>query len=242
MEGFLSGRRALVVGGSGGIGAAVSAALARHGARLRIHGGHSRQKLETVAARAREHTDDVTTLLLEISGPQDARDLLEFGGQVDILVVSYGPWLQSSVIDTRPDQWEEMVGQNLTLPAVLMSGVLPGMTDRRYGRIVLFGGPRSDRLSGYLRIAGYAAAKHGLASLARSVALQHADDNVRCNMICPGHVETEYYSESRKRAQEARHPSRRLISVEEVASLVVSLLRPDSDAINGAIIPVDFGV
>lgn len=242
MEKFLAGRRAFVVGGSGGIGAAVSVALAQRGAQLFIHGGHSPDRLEAVAVRARSHVEPVATHLREIVEPSDARTLLDFAGDVDVLVVSFGPYLEGLVGETSAEQWERMIGLNLTLPALLVSGVLPGMVDRGFGRIILFGGPRTDRSEGYQQIAAYGAAKHGLASIARSTARQYASRNIRCNMICPGYVDTEYYSDEQKAEIASGQPQGRLISVDEIASFAVRLLDPVSESINGAIIPVDFGV
>lgn len=242
MEKFLAGRRALVVGGSGGIGAAVSVALAQRGAQLLIHGGHSLAKLENVAARARGYTEQVATHLQKIVDPDDAETLLAFGGQVDVLVVSFGPYLEGSIAEMTAERWSRMIGLNLTLPALLITGVLPAMIERGFGRIILFGGPRTDRCEAYQRIAAYGAAKHGLASIARSVARQYASSNIRCNMICPGYVDTEYYTDEQKATIAARQPQGRLISVDEIATLAIRLLHPDVDAINGAIIPVDFGV
>jgi 3-oxoacyl-[acyl-carrier protein] reductase len=242
MERFLLGRRALVVGGSGGIGAAISLALAGRGAGLVIHGGHNRDKLDGVAAEARKQTEGVDTCLRELASPDDAEALLGTAGDVDILVVSFGPYLKSPIAETTPEQWDRMIGLNLTLPARLVSSLVPGMLERGYGRIILFGGPRSDRADGFLEIAAYGAAKHGLASLVRSVARQYASRNLRCNMICPGYVDTEYNTAAEKMRVASHLPSGRLISVDEIASLAIHLLHPDSDAVNGAIIPVDFGV
>lgn len=238
----LKDRRALVVGGSGGVGAAVSAALADRAAAIVIHGGHIGEKLERAAASARARGARVETVLREITSPSDAGTLVEAAGETDILVVSFGPYMSAPIHRTSDAQWEEMVGLNLTLPAILVSRLLPGMISRGYGRILLFGGPRSDRSGGYRDIAAYAAAKHGLASLTRSVALQYGSSGVRCNMICPGYVDTEYQDEARKARIADRLPSGRLVSVEELAGLALHLISAASDAVNGAIIPVDFGV
>ena len=242
MEKFLAGRRAFVVGGSGGIGAGVSVALAQRGAQLVIHGGHSLDRLEAVAAEARRYGAAVAIHLREIVESGDAPALLEIAGDVDVLVVSFGPYLEARVGEMSAEKWERMIGLNLTLPALLVSGVLPGMVERGFGRIILFGGPRTDRNEAYDKIAAYGAAKYGLASVVRSVARQYASSNIRCNMICPGYVDTEYYTDEQKAKIASGQPQGRMISVEEIANLAVRLLGPSSDAINGAIIPVDFGV
>jgi NAD(P)-dependent dehydrogenase (short-subunit alcohol dehydrogenase family) len=238
---LLEGKHALVVGGSGGIGRALSLSLASPGARLCIHGGHDGNKLESTAHDARELGAEVTTHLEALSGPEQAANLLEAAGQVDVLVVAFGPWLEAPIAGMGVSEWSRMVSLNLTLPGVLASMVLPGMAERNWGRIVFFGGPRSDRLEGYRRIGAYAGAKAGLASLTRSIALQYAASNIRCNMICPGYVDTEYYSDSQRARARAGSPAGRLVTVGEIASLARYLLSDEADAINGAIIPVDFG-
>lgn len=242
MNRFLEGRSALIVGGSGGIGAAVSVALARCGARLYVHGGHDRHRLERVVAQAREAGAAADGLLLELTGQRDSERLVEFAPEPDVLVCSFGPYAEGPVGGTSGADWERMVSLNLTLPAALISMVIPGMVTRAYGRIVAFGAPHGDEGRGYRRIAAYAAAKQGLGSLVRSVALQYAERNIRCNMICPGYVETEYYDRARAQTIAASQPGGRLISAAEIAGLVVHLLRTESDAVNGAIIPVDQGI
>lgn len=242
MEKFLEGRSALIVGGSGGIGGAVSVALARCGARLHVHGGHDRDRLERVIGLAREAGSAADGLLLELSGHRDADRLVEFAPDVDVLVCSFGPYAESSVEGTTGADWERMVSLNLTLPGALISAVIRGMVTRKYGRIIVFGAPHGDEGRGYRRIAAYAAAKQGLGSLVRSVALQYAEHDIRCNMICPGYVDTEYYDRTRAESIAATRPGGRLISTAEIAGLVIHLLRTESDAINGAIIPIDQGI
>ncbi|TVQ17096.1 MAG: SDR family oxidoreductase [Spirochaetaceae bacterium] len=253
MERFLTGRRALVIGGSGGIGAEVSVALARAGADLVIHGGTSDERLDRTAQRARDAADvgeraetrpSVETILLAFDPcrlDEQCSELLARAGRVDILVCSFGPYIESPIHDMTADGWRRMIDLNLTLPAILVGRILHGMRERRYGRIILFGGPRSDRIEGYRSIGAYAAAKAGLASLTRSVARQNAGFNVTCNMIAPGYVETEYYDEARARAIAAARPMGRMVKTDEIGYHIVHLLSRGSDSVNGAVFPVDFG-
>ena len=262
MERFLTGRRALVIGGSGGIGAEVSVALARAGADLVIHGGTSVERLDRTAGRARDaggpdarDTDAATpestrarpgveTILLAFDPcrlDEQCGELLSRAGRVDIFVCSFGPYVESPIHDMTADGWRRMIDLNLTLPALVIGRLLPGMRERRFGRIVLFGGPRSDRIEGYRSIGAYAAAKTGLASLTRSVARQSAGYGITCNMIAPGYVETEYYDEQRARAIAAARPTGRMVKPEEIGYHVLHLLSRRSDSVTGAVFPVDFG-
>ena len=241
MSEFLNGRRALVVGGSGGVGAEVSVMLATAGASVVIHGGHRRSRLDEVVAGCRDLGSEAEGVLAPIATADDARPVADAAGEVDILVVAFGPWLDSPVGETTTAEWRFLTEANLVLPAYLLGRFLPGMRSRRYGRLVLFGGPRSDRAGGFWRIGAYAAVKAGLASLVRSVAMQYARDNVRCNMIAPGYVETEYLTEDEiERIRQAR-PTRRLVQPKQIAALCRALLDDSLDPVNGAIIPVDYG-
>lgn len=237
----LERKRALVIGGSGGIGRAVTTVLASLGANLTIHGGHDSERLKSAAVTARSKGVDVSTVLRCFDRVEDAEPVIEAAGRVDILVVSFGPYLEAPVSRMTEQSWHQVIALNLTLPGVLISRVLPAMIGQSWGRILVFGGPRSDRMTGYRQIAGYAAAKAGLASLVRSVALQHGRDGIRCNMICPGYVDTEYYSEELRGRIRNRSPAGRMVSVDEIAALARTLFLPESDPINGALIPVDFG-
>ena len=233
--------RALVVGGSGGIGAAVSVMLASEGVSLLIHGGHNQARLDATLARCREVGCNANGVLLPIAQAEDAESLVKTVREVDILVVAYGPWLELPVDQTPVEEWRFLTEANLILPAYLLGRFLPGMRSRRYGRVVLFGGPRSDRAGGFQRIGAYAAVKAGLASLVRSVATQYAQDNVRCNMIAPGYVETEYLTDEQVERIRVARPTRRLVQPRQIAALCRALLDDSLDPVNGAIIPVDYG-
>lgn len=237
----LERKRALVIGGSGGIGRAVTTVLASLGADLTIHGGHDPKRLKSAARAARAESVEVSTVLRQLDRVEDVEPVIEAAGRVDILVVSFGPFLEAPVSRMTGESWHRMIALNLTLPGVLISRVLPAMIGQSWGRILVFGGPRSDRMVGYRQIAGYAAAKAGLASLVRSVALQHGRDGIRCNMICPGYVDTEYYSEELRGRIRNMSPAGRMVSVDEIAALARTLFLSESDPINGALIPVDFG-
>ena len=241
MSDDLNGVRALVVGGSGGIGAAVSVMLASQGASLLVHGGHDRARLDATLARCREVGCSAEGVIAPIAQAEDAEPVVEAAGDVDILVVAYGPWLELPVDETPVAEWRALTEANLILPAYLLSRLLPGMRSRQYGRVVLFGGPRSDRAEGFQRIGAYAAVKAGLASLVRSVATQYAPDNVRCNMIAPGYVETEYLTDEQIERIRLARPTRRLVQPRQIAALCRALLDDSLDPVNGAIIPVDYG-
>jgi NAD(P)-dependent dehydrogenase (short-subunit alcohol dehydrogenase family) len=237
----LEGKRALVVGGSGGIGAAVVAKLAAFGCNVAVHGGHSRERLDATCSAATRRGVEAVPILMELTSVDQVAELLERTGDFQILVGSFGPLVTGSIHATSPEDLRAVIELNLHLPARLLTHVLPRFRAEGFGRVLFFGGPRTDQIRAYRDIGVYAAAKTGLASLVRSAGLQNADRDITCNMICPGYVETEYYDRERVRALARVHPAGRLVSTNEVAALAVHLLSGEGAAINGAIIPIDFG-
>ncbi|MFP4376113.1 MAG: SDR family NAD(P)-dependent oxidoreductase, partial [Spirochaetales bacterium] len=198
-------------------------------------------KLEDVGERARERGVRVSTILASLTSADDGLSLLQRVGSVDVLVVSFGPLITAPLHQTGRNDWRMLIELNFLLPSLMVSHLLPSMRANTFGRILLFGGPRSDELSGFHSIGAYAAAKSGLASLTRSVALQNAQHNITCNMIAPGYVETEYYGRDRIAELSSAMPTGRMVSRAEVARLALFLLAGDVEPVNGAIIPMDFG-
>jgi NAD(P)-dependent dehydrogenase (short-subunit alcohol dehydrogenase family) len=241
MERFLEERTALIVGGSSGIGADIARLLATAGASLVLHGGHDARRLDSLVAECRALSRDVTGVLIHVDRAEELLPLVTSRRAFDILVIALGPYLDATLAETDIEQWRRLTELNLHVPAYLVHQLLPGMRARRFGRIILFGGPRGDRIEGFRRIAAYAAVKAGLASLTRSLARQYAADGIRCNMICPGYVATEYLPPDQIARLEAGRPAGRLIRPEQVAALCRTLLHPDSEPINGAIVTIDYG-
>ncbi|ADN01020.1 hypothetical protein STHERM_c00440 [Spirochaeta thermophila DSM 6192] len=237
----LGGKRALVVGGSGGIGRGVSLMLAEEGASLVVHGGHDEARLEETRALCARTAEEVDGFLC----PFDQGDvfLKEVASRLpfDIVVWCAGPVEYVGLGEASLEVWERMARGNLVLPGAVVGMVAGLMAERGHGRIVLFGGPGSDALRGYTSIAPYAAAKAGLGVLAKSVAVAYGSSNVACNVICPGIVFTEYTSrEERERWREV--PEARIASAEEVVDLVRYLVKMPTPLVNGAVISADKGL
>ena len=235
-----SGKKALVVGGTGGIGRAVALGLAERGAELTIHGGSSRERLDNTLKAIKEIGGKSEGFLLDIGGPGDAERILALSPPPDILVCAWGPFKQGSLETLDLDFWQIMVENNLIFPGILVSLAIRGMVKRRWGRILLFGGTNTDTIRGFTTTAAYSAAKTALGVLAKSAAKTAAHRGVTCNIICPGLTDTEYCGEDLRRYNREKSPGGRPLSPAELAKTALDIL--ENPSLNGAIIPVDQGL
>lgn len=238
----LERHRAFVLGGSGGIGRAVTYALAAAGADVICHGGHDEERLARVVDYVRSSGGRAQPLFVPIRRATDIVPVLADLGRVDILVVGFGPMDSIPLADLRVDDWIGAVDLNLVLPGLLVTHLLPGMVERGWGRIVLFTGPHAGRQRGLREAPAYQAAKEGVVSLVRSAALVTNGRNVSVNAISPGYVETEYHDAATRRRMAQRSPRGAAIQPERIARVVRDLVAASEPDINGSIIAVDQGL
>jgi len=230
----LRGKKALIIGGSGGIGRQIVLELASRGVALTVHG-----RTDSAGFRHLCVQTGAKSLIFPLDTSTKHGILEEAVAGTDILCVAWGPFLSKKLHDTTVEQWENLVSNNLILPGQLVSAVLPEMMSRGWGRILLFGGTRTDVVRGFSSNAAYAAAKTALSSLTRSVAENYGCFGITCNLICPGFVDTEYLSDGQRRELALKNSNGSLISTKEIASAAVCLL--ESPSCNGVLLPIDQG-
>ena len=252
----LQGRVALVTGGGRGIGAAVAHRLATAGAKVAV-AARSRAQVERVAERLRDHGGEAVGLVSDVSSEEEVAQMVEQTearlGPIDVLICNAGVATSAPLVRTSADQWRKLMEVNATGPFLCMREVLPGMSERGFGRVVVVASVAG--LAGARYIAAYAASKHAAVGLVRVAALEHARRGVTVNAVCPGFVDTEMTEETLARIEKTTGlgreealaslvgdaPLGRLIEPDEVAQAVVGLCAPDAGAINGQCLVVDGG-
>lgn len=245
-------RIALVTGGGRGIGRAIALALAREGCDVAV-GARSRGELEEAAAQARRLGARAHPVILDVADPASigraVAETVAALGPVDVLVNNAGVAESAPLGKTEPELWDRHMSVNARGPYLLTRAVLPGMLERRWGRVInvaslagLYGSPY---------VTAYTASKHALVGFTRALALEVAGRGVTVNAICPGYAATELaWSAARniekktgKSFDEAVaalakiNPGGRLVEPAEVAAAAAKLLH--DDATNGETLVLD---
>ena len=215
-------KAAVVTGASSGIGAAIAVALAREGARLLLS-GRSAEKLEQVAARAREHSPAVETLATDLAEDEAVRDLAaraQFGG-VDVLVHSIGLFA-AGLFETSPvEDLDRQYRVNTRVPYLLTQALLPSMISRQ-GQILFVNSSAGFHLPRAGSVA-YAASKHALRALADGLRDEVNKKGVRVITVYPGRTATPMQQEVH--AYEGRpYHAEQFLQPEDVAAVVVNAL------------------
>lgn len=237
---IFSGKKALVVGGTGGIGKAIALGLAERGAELTIQGGSSRERLDSTLSAIRQNGGKAEGFLLQMGNPAAAEQILAHCPAPDILICAWGPFKQGNLENLDGKFWQNMVESNLILPGTLVSLTLQGMMERNWGRILLFGGTNTDTLRGFSTTTAYSAAKTALAVIAKSVAKSAGSRGITCNVVCPGLTDTEYTPEEQRRYNREKSAGKGPLKPEQIAQAALAIL--ENPGLNGAVVPVDQGI
>ncbi|WP_370227621.1 SDR family NAD(P)-dependent oxidoreductase [Cognatishimia sp.] len=233
----LSGKVALVTGGRSGIGAASAKAMADAGARVFTAQRGSDDQFEHFPA---DFTDPETPARL-------IEQVTAAAGGLDILVNNAGVMHEGTVLESSLDDWNVTLQVNLTAPFLLIKSALPHLIERQ-GAIVNIGS--IEGLGSNPRHPAYCASKAGLHGLTRAVAVDHGPDNVRCNAVAPGWIDTELniaFIESLGDPEEFRakigdiHPLRRTGDPKDVGALVTWLASDAAAFVTGQVWTVDGG-
>ena len=235
MTGQASQRRVLVTGGGSGIGRAVARAFAEAGDRVTICGRHPDALAETDGGRGMEcRACDVT---------DEAQVRALFDTPFDVVVANAGGGKAAKIGATTLDSWNATLAVTLTGVFLTFREALAGMGPG--GRLIAIGSTAS--LQGGANIPAYAAAKHGVLGLVRSVAQEVAKKGITCNAVCPGFVATPLADKAaeglmarfgidRAKAEAMLYednPVGRMITAEEVAAAVIYLASPGAAMVNG---------
>ena len=183
----LSGKRALVTGGSSGIGAAMARALGLADARVLLV-ARREAELNAVAQQLRDEGIDADTLSADLADVTATRAAAQHAGDIDILVNAAGINMRQPFGEVTPEAWQTQLALHLGAPFFLTQALAPGMAARGWGRIINIASLQSWRA--LPNSAPYGAGKGGIVQLTRAIAQEWGPRGVTCNAIGPGFFPT----------------------------------------------------
>jgi NAD(P)-dependent dehydrogenase (short-subunit alcohol dehydrogenase family) len=253
----LQDKLAFITGGGRGIGRAIALAFAREGASVAV-AARSIGQVEAVAKEVTDLGGKGLALECDVQNTGWVNDAFEkfrahFGRGPDIVVNNAGIAESQLFVKSDEPMWERHLNTNLGGTFRCTHAALPEMIERGWGRIINIASIAGKTGAPY--VSAYAASKHGVLGLTRSVALEVAAQGITVNAICPGYVDTEMTSrgienivaKTGKSAEDALEalkrmsPQNRMVTSEEVAALALLLASEEGRGINGQAINVDGG-
>jgi 3-hydroxybutyrate dehydrogenase len=255
----LKGKTALITGSTSGIGLGIAEGFGAQGTNLILNGFGPSAEIEQL--RRRLETQFGVAVVYDgadMSKPDEIESMVRRAvdrfGAIDVLVNNAGIQHVAPVDEFPPAKWDAILAINLSSNFHAIRAALPAMKKRGWGRIVNVASAHALVASPYK--SAYVAAKHGVAGLTKTVALEVAEQGITVNAICPGYVLTPLVQKQIPDTAKARgiteddviknvllaaQPTKQFVTVEQVAALAVFLAGDAAASITGAILPIEGG-
>jgi len=246
MEDHMSTRTAFITGASRGIGRACALALSKAGVRV-VLAARDRTKLDEVAGEVRAAGGEAHVVTIDMGSQDSIKEAIGAAakdfGRIDILVNNAGITRDGLALRMKKDDWDAVIGTNLSGAFFASQQVLQGMMKERWGRIINISSLVGE--AGNAGQANYVASKAGLIGLTKSLAQEIGSRNITVNAVTPGFIETDMtavLSEELKNNMLAHIPLKRFGKPEEVAAAVCFLASDDAGYITGQVLGVNGGM
>ena len=252
-------RTAIVTGSTSGIGLGIARALAAQGMNVMLNGfGEAAEIEKERKAIINEFKVEALYSAADMTKPKEIVEMVKTAetelGALEVLVNNAGIQFVAPIEEFPPEKWDQIIAINLSAAFHTMRAAVPLMKQRKSGRIVNIASAHALVASPFK--SAYVSAKHGIAGLTKTVALEVAEHGITVNAICPGYVLTPLVQKQIPDTAKARgiteeqvvkdvllaaQPTKRFVTVEEVAALAVFLTTPLAGSITGALLSIDGG-
>ncbi|RSK28157.1 SDR family oxidoreductase [Bacillus sp. HMF5848] len=244
-------RHALITAGGKGLGKKVTEGLLNSGYSVTINYRTDNGLLDELKNELSSFSDRVQFVQGDVTKKADLYTLVDEAynrfGRIDCLINNAGPYIfeRKKLADYTDEDWYNMIEGNLSAVFHLFKKVIPIMRDQQYGRIITYGFQGADSSSGWLHRSAFAAAKVGLVSLTKTIALEEAENSITANMVCPGNIVGDMKEASIDEALlkfDEHTPIGRSGTGEDIARVITFLCEEKSDMITGTVIEVTGGL
>jgi 3-oxoacyl-[acyl-carrier protein] reductase len=241
-----SSRHVLITGAAAGLAKGIARAFAAGGERVTFTYRPAGTPPDAALALLRPHDAGAVAVPADFTvagaSAEAVRAAEAARGPVDVLVHAVGPLVLKRFARCTPDDYRVMTEANLGSAVALAFALLPGMRERRYGRLVFFGMNGSSVTQPARGMALYGAAKAGVVTFARALALEEAANGITVNVIEPGDVRDKEADRAAARAVAANNPTRHAGSWEDVAAAVRFATADENGFLNGMVLGVNGGL
>ncbi|EOS58424.1 MULTISPECIES: SDR family oxidoreductase [Paenibacillus] len=247
----MHGKVALITGSAKGLGKKTALTLAEQGCHIALNYVHSKAEALSLQSDIERLGVRCIAVQADVSRREQIEDLArqvnEQLGTIDILVNNAGPFIRERKLFADYSQSEvlAMIEGNLVGSLLLDHLVLPGMREKKWGRIIHFGFGHAAESRAWPHRAVYAAAKTGLVSFTKTLAVEEAPYGITVNMVCPGDIrgnQKEMSIHEVRGLRDGETPLGRPGSGEDIARVIAFLCHPDSDFITGNIMDISGGL
>ena len=255
----LTGKTAIVTGSTSGIGLGIAQAFAAAGMNVMLNGFGDKAQNDAICAEvAKSYGVKTAYSPADMSKPAEIAAMMasarETFGQIDVMVNNAGIQHVEAIETFPPEKWDAIIAINLSSAFHTTRAVIGEMKARRWGRIINIASAHALVASPFK--SAYVAAKHGIAGLTKTVALETAEHGITVNAICPGYVLTPLVQKQIPETAKARgiteeqvikdvllhaQPTRQFVTTEQLGAVAVFLCTSAAASITGTAIPVEGG-
>ncbi|WP_456278003.1 SDR family oxidoreductase [Bacillus sp. AK128] len=241
-----------ITAGSKGIGRKVTEMLVRKGYFVTVNYRQDQTAVDSLRELLSTYSDQLLFIKGDITKKEDIQRMIKeavmAAGPIDILINNAGPYIfeRKKLMDYSDGEWYEMIEGNLSSVFHLLKEVVPGMRKNKFGRIITYGFQGADTAPGWIYRSAFSAAKVGLVSLTKTLALEEAENGITANMVCPGDIvgamKEASIDDAREHPEVNQAPIGRSGTGEDIARVIEFLCDENSDMMTGSVIEVTGGL
>ncbi|MFT4414460.1 SDR family oxidoreductase [Fredinandcohnia humi] len=244
-------RHAIVTAGSKGIGKRVTEEFLHMGYSVTVSYRSDESRIVALRKEWESFGEQLQFVKGDVTKKEDILYIVEQAmnkfGRIDYLVNNAGPYIfeRKKLMDYEDDEWYEMIEGNLSSVFHFLKATLPIMRQQRFGRVITYGFQDAEHSPSWLYRSAFAAAKVGLVSLTKTIALEEAEFGITANMVCPGDIigdMKEADISTSRGINDIRTPIGRSGTGEDIARVIAFLCDDKSDMITGSVVSVSGGV